>query len=160
MTRSLHLGRGNRPYADFWVRVVCAELENNDYDIAIITTSMLFLFLKRVGWYFVQNWGRFTFFGCIFWRRWSLQQSPMWMLHSFEDRHSSPGHIYIYNDIHLTNIPKIVTPFIISHVLYPKCNISPPKRNFVTFPLKIAKLVIIFANNTVFFFFQRFSLQR
>ena len=44
MTRSLHLGRGHRPYADFWVRVVCAQLENNDYDIAIITTSMLFLF--------------------------------------------------------------------------------------------------------------------
>ena len=156
MTRSLHLGRGHRPYADFWVRVVCAQLENNDYDIAITTTSML---RGLVGSLF-KTGGRFTFFGCIFWRRWSLQQSPMWMLHSFEDRHSSPGHIYIYNDIHLTNIPKIVTPFIISHVLYPKCNISPPKRNFVTFPLKIAKLVIIFANNIVLFFFQRFSLQR
>ena len=41
MPRSLHLGRGHRPYADFWVRVVCAQLENNDYDIAITTTSML-----------------------------------------------------------------------------------------------------------------------
>jgi len=27
---SLVLGRGHRPYADFWVRVVCAQLENND----------------------------------------------------------------------------------------------------------------------------------
>ena len=90
--------------------------------------------------FFIKGWlvgGRFTFFGCIFWRRWSLQQSPMWMLHSFEDRHSSPAcHIYIYGDIHLTNIPKIVTPFIISHVLYSMCNISPPKCNFITFPIK------------------------
>ena len=47
--------------------------------------------------------GRFTFFGCIFWRRWSLQQSPMWMLHSFEDRHSSPGRINIFSGKYTKN---------------------------------------------------------
>ena len=100
------------------------------------------------------------------------------MLHSFEDLHSSPGHIYIYSDIHLTsipkngdvntyltNIPKIVTP--IYYVRYPMFNLhlfeyrnSPPMMQYFTKqgPRFIIRMVIgIFCSDTVFVQLNQYS---
>ena len=102
----------------------------------------------------------------------------MWMLHSFEDLHSSPGHIYIYSDIHLTsipkngdvntyltNIPKIVTP--IYYVRYLMFNLhlfeyrnSPPMMQYFTKqgPRFIIRMVIgIFCSDTVFVQLNQYS---